>query len=141
MKSAAELLPSIYRKMAREAADEQTLLIALWPVVVGEKVAGRTRPVRLFGQTFIVEAATQVWRKQLAQMRSEIIARLNAASGRPIVKDLEFRVEVSTARRPPGRAPSAASSAGAETGDEADRIRDPHLRRLYRLSRQREKGR
>jgi predicted nucleic acid-binding Zn ribbon protein len=133
MRSAAELLPPIYRKLAREAADEEALLFALWPVVVGEKVAARTRPVRLFGATLIVETVAQDWRRQLARMIPEIIERLNAAAAKPVVKGVEFRVVVRSVPLPPRRA----SSATGLPRDEADDIADPHLRRLYRLSRRR----
>ncbi|HYM11678.1 MAG TPA: DUF721 domain-containing protein [Bryobacterales bacterium] len=133
MQSAAELLPQVYRKLSRQAADEEALLLALWPVVVGEKVAARTHPVRLFGATLIVETAAQDWRRQLARMTGEIVTRLNAAAGKPVLKDIEFRVAVRSAPLPPCR---AASSTGLPQ-DEADAIADPHLRRLYRLSRRR----
>jgi len=133
MQPASEILPQVYRKLAREAADEEALLLSLWPVVVGEKVAARTRAARLFGATLIVETVAQDWRRQLAQMSGEIVARLNAAAGKPVVKDVEFRVTVKAAPLAPRRA----SSATGFEQDEAAAIADPHLRRMYRLSRKR----
>ncbi len=50
-----------------------------------------------------------------------------------VVKDVEFRVTVKAARLAPRRA----SSATGFEQDEAAAIADPHLRRLYRLSRKR----
>jgi predicted nucleic acid-binding Zn ribbon protein len=131
MQPVGELLPSIYRKLVREAVDEQALALALWPVVVGPKVAERTRAVRLFGSTLVVEAATPEWRRQLSAMTWEIVGKLNAAAGKEVIRDLQFQV----ARRPPARAASAAG----QKADEADAIADPHLRRMYRLSRRRRK--
>lgn len=131
MQSAAELLPSIYRRLARGAVDEEALLLGLWPVVVGEKIAARTHAVRLFGATLIIETATQQWRRELARMTGYIVARLNAAAARQVVKDLEFRVVVKAPPRPPSRACTADGS----ENDEATAIADPHLRRLYRMSR------
>lgn len=133
MQPVARFLPQVYRKLAREATDEEALLMGLWPSVVGEGIAARTKPLRLFGSTLIVEAADQVWRRQLAQMTGEILARLNAAAGKGVLAGLEFRVAVRAPRRQPGRAPSAS---GLQP-DEAAPIADPHLRRLYRLSRKR----
>ncbi len=131
MRSVAELLPPIYRRLAGEAADEEALFLGLWPVVVGEKLAARTRPVRLLGATLIVETVAQDWRRQLARMAPAIIERLNAAAGKDVLKDVEFRVVARSAPRPPGRACTATGLAP----DEADEIADPHQRRLYRLSR------
>jgi predicted nucleic acid-binding Zn ribbon protein len=129
MQPVGELLPSIYRKLVREAVDEQALALALWPVVAGPKVAERTRAVRLFGSTLVVEVATPEWRRQLAAMTWEIVGKLNAAAGKEVIRDLQFQV----ARRPPARA----SSAAGQKADESDAIADPHLRRMYRLSRRR----
>lgn len=131
MQPIGELLPAIYRNLVGEAVEEQALLVALWPVVVGPKVAERTRAVRLYRQTLVVEAASREWRRQLASMMYEIVTKLNAAAGRELVQDLQFQV----ARRPPARAAAAAG----RTADEADAIADPDLRRLYRLSRERRK--
>ena len=136
MEPVSRILPQVYRKLAGEAADEEALLLALWPTVVWSKVAARTRPVRLFGATLIVETAAQDWRKQLAQMSGDIVTRLNAAAGKAVLKDLEFRVAVKQAPIPPRRA----ASASGQQQDEAEQIGDAHLRRLYRLSRKRAQG-
>ncbi|MBI3697271.1 MAG: DUF721 domain-containing protein [Acidobacteria bacterium] len=131
MESAARLLPQVYRKLARQAADEEALLLGLWPVVVGARVAARTRAVRLFGATLIVETVAQDWRKQLARMTHEIVARLNDAAGKEVVRDVEFRVAVGAKPLPVARAASASGF------DEAAEIADPHLRRIYRQSKRR----
>ena len=131
MQPVGEMLPTIYRKLVGEAVDEESLLVALWPVAVGPKVAERTRAVRLYRRTLVVETASPEWRRQLSSMTWEIVAKLNAAAGKEVVTDLQFQV----ARRPPARAATAAGL----TRDEADAIGDPHLRRLYRQSRQRRK--
>ena len=100
-------------------------------MVVGPKVAARARAVRLFGATLIVETVAQDWRKQLARMTHEFVARLNDAAGKDVVRDVEFRVVVGAKPRPVAR---AASASGV---DEAAEIADPHLRRIYRQSRRR----
>lgn len=132
MEPIADLLPHVYRKLARDAVDEESLLLALWPGVVGEKLAARTRPLRLRGRTLIVETVAQDWRKQLAQITGDIVRRLNEAAGKAVLDDVQFLVAVRSAPLPPRRAGSAA---GAQ--DEAADIADPHLRRLYRISRRR----
>ncbi len=136
MQSVADLLPQIYRNLAHEATDEEALLLGLWPVVVGKELAVRTRALRMFGTTLIVETPSQAWRKELAKMENAIVGLLNQAAARPVVKDVEFRVAVKVPLRPPARASSAAGT----KRDEAESIADPHLRRLYRLSRQRAKS-
>jgi hypothetical protein len=131
MEPVSELLPAVYRKLAKDAVDEQALLLALWPAVAGERVAEKARAVRLFGRTLIVETLDPAWRRELAAITGLIVSRLNAAAGKAVVEDVQFRL----ARRPPRRAFTAAG-----TGDEAEAIADPHLRRLYRISRQASEG-
>ncbi len=137
MEPAAEILPRLYRKFARQAADQEALLLALWPAAVGERIAARTRPLRMFGQTLIVEAAAQDWRKELARMTGQILRKLNDAAGREMVRDIEFRVATTAAARPVSRA----STATGRPSDEASDIADPQLRRLYRISRARRQAR
>ncbi len=136
MQSVAEILPQIYRNLARDATDEEALVLGLWPVVVGKELAARTRAVRMFGATLIVETPSQAWRRELAKMESAIVGLMNRAAAKPVVKEVEFRVAVKVPLRPPARASSAAGT----KRDEAENIADPHLRRLYRLSRQRAKS-
>ncbi len=137
MESVAQLLPKVYRKLTQEAAAEEALLLSLWPVVAGEKVARHARAVRLFGATLIIETDSQEWRRQLASLGGTIVARLNAEAGQPLVRGLEFRVAMRQPALPPRRATSAS---GAES-DESASIADPHLRRLYRISRKRAQAR
>ena len=135
MRAAAELLPQVYRKLARDAAGQEALLLALWPTVVGARLAAHARPVRLFGATLIVETDAQNWRKELAQLTGPIVRSLNAAAGRQIVQDVEFRVVLRATPLPPARALSATGA--GQTADEAGAIADPDLRRIYRQSRRR----
>jgi predicted nucleic acid-binding Zn ribbon protein len=131
MQRVSDVLPEIYRNLTRGKADEEALVLGLWPVVVGDRVAARTKAVRLFGSTLIVEASAQDWRKQLARMTGTIVDKLNATAGKVLVQDIDFRVAVRTAPRPLGRA----ASATGDKADEAAGIGDPELRRLYERSR------
>ena len=131
MQRISEMLPQVYRRLTREKADEEMLLLGLWPVVVGQRVAARTRAVRLFGATLIDEAVAQDWRRQLARMTTQIVDKLNQAAGKVLVQDIEFRVAVKAEPRPPQRA----GAAGGGQADEAASIADPHLRRIYLRSR------
>ncbi len=109
----------------------EDLAKAAWPMAAGKRLADRTRAASLVRTTLVVEVEDVVWRQQLTSLRGQILANLHRVMGPGIVSDIEFRV--GTPRRPPQRAESAA----AASGDEADRIADPILRRIYRQSRTR----
>jgi len=108
----------------------EELARAAWPQAVGRRIASRARAVALAESTLIVEAEDEVWQGQLSTLRSQILARLKEVLGKEIVADIDFRVRVP--RRLPQRAEQAQLSP-----DEAERIEDPVLRRLYKLSRKR----
>jgi predicted nucleic acid-binding Zn ribbon protein len=108
----------------------EELARAAWPQAVGRRIASRARAVALADSTLIVEVEDEVWQGQLSTLRSQILARLKEVLGKEIVADMDLRVRIP--RRLPQRAEQAQLSP-----DEAERIEDPVLRRLYKLSRKR----
>src|SRR5882757_11530046 len=106
-----------------------------WKRAVGKRIALRTRALKLVRNTLVVEVEDEVWRKNLWSLRFQILRNLEKAVGPEIVNDLELRVM--PLRREPQR---AGQSDGAErlilepvanSGDDADNIADPGLRRIY----------
>lgn len=108
----------------------EELARAAWPQAVGRRIASRARAVALADSTLIVEVEDEVWQGQLSTLRSQILARLKEVLGKEIVADMDLRVRIP--RRLPQRAEQAQLSP-----DEAERIEDPVLRRVYKLSRKR----
>lgn len=128
MDRAAKLIPRL--ALPRGCVTPEELVRAAWPQAVGQRIASRARAVALAGSTLIVEAEDEVWQGQLSTLRGQILARLKEVLAREIVADIDFRVRIP--RRLPQRAQQAQLPA-----DEAERIEDPVLRRLYKLSRKR----
>jgi predicted nucleic acid-binding Zn ribbon protein len=116
--------------LPRGCVTPEELARAAWPQAVGRRIASRTRAVALADSTLIVEVEDEVWQGQLSTLRSQILARLKEVLGKEIVADMDLRVRIP--RRLPQRAEQAQLSP-----DEAERIEDPVLRRLYKLSRKR----
>ena len=111
---------------SRGLSDEE-LARAAWPVAVGKRLALRTNAVALVRTRLVIEVEDSVWQHQLFTLRSQIIKQLENAAGRRVVDELEFRV--ARPRRPPVRAESNVPI------DEADAIRDPTLRNIYKAAR------
>jgi hypothetical protein len=68
-------------------------------------------------------------------LRGQIITRLHEVLGRRIVEEVEFRIAT-----PHARQPARAASAHAPAQDEADAIRDPVFRSIYKASRRKANG-
>jgi predicted nucleic acid-binding Zn ribbon protein len=103
---------------------------AAWPQAVGKRIAAHARAVEWFEGCLVVEVEDSVWLQHLRSMTGHILSRVQQITGREAVRQLEFRPGVP--RREPQRSERARSAA-----DEAEGIRDPVLKRLYKASRSR----
>ena len=116
-----------------DSVSAEELVCAAWNLAVGKRIARHARAERLVRDKLIVGVDDAVWGRQLFGMSKIILSKLAEDVGPGLVNDLEFRV--APARRGPQRAENAASIAPQ---DEAERIEDPNLRRLYIASRKKE---
>jgi hypothetical protein len=107
----------------------EELARAAWKQAVGKKIAAHAHAARLVRTSLIVEVEDEVWRLQLNALRGQILSNLAKTIGRGHVEDLEFRVV------PPRLEPQRAASPDGRVDDEAERISDPGLRRIYRAAR------
>jgi hypothetical protein len=117
--------------------DDQSLQ-AVWPVAVGEAIAKHTSRVRLVRTTLVVDAEDMIWQRQLRSLEKQVINRIQRLMPDIRIDGIEFRLAL---RRDPQTAASInetaaqKASVNAESEDEADRIQDPVLRKVYQISR------
>jgi predicted nucleic acid-binding Zn ribbon protein len=118
-----------------DAISPDQLALAAWPVAVGERIAVHACPKALVRGSLVVEAEDGVWQKQLFHLRFDILAKLTEVLGSGIVTDVEFRIAgAAPPRRPPQSAKSHSETVSA---DDADSIKDPVMRVLYKQARTR----
>ncbi len=103
---------------------------AAWPQAVGKRIAARTRVVGYLNGCLQVEVEDPVWLQHLRTLTGQLLGCLQRVAGRDVVTRIEFRPGV------PRREPQRAGRLRAAP-DEADKIDDPILRRLYKSSRAR----
>ena len=112
----------------------EMLLHAAWQSSVGKVIVEHTRVEAFVGGLLIIAVDDELWRTQLSTLSQQIKTRLVGVVGEGLVRSIEFRVV--PRRRPPARAVGAvASTANPAIEDEADKIEDPILSRIYRASR------
>ena len=107
--------------------DEQ-LAQAAWAQAVGKRIASHTGNVSLVRERLVVEVEDAIWQRQLFTLRRQILARIEQVMGRNVILELEFRIAI------PRRAPQREERISA---DDADGIKDPVLRNLYKAARKR----
>lgn len=111
----------------------EQLATAAWPLAVGKTIAQRTTVIGLVKGRLVVEVQDNIWQRQLWTLRSQILGSLAKTLGTPpLVTELEFRIAV------PGRRPPQAADERQplmNSADEADAIRDPVMRSIYKAAR------
>ncbi len=61
-----------------------------WPSVVGEDIAAHATPVSLTDGVLSVQAESTAWATQLRMLQSQLLAKINAAVGQGVVKQLKI---------------------------------------------------
>jgi hypothetical protein len=113
----------------RQTYCAEELARAAWTLSVGKKIAAHARVGKMVRTSLIVEVEDEIWRMQLYGLRFQILSNLAKHIGEGHVQDLEFRVV------PLRLGPQRAASTAGGVVDEAERIADPGLRRIYRAAR------
>ena len=116
-------------KLTKNTVTDEEMARSAWSAAVGKKIALRTQVVGLVRDRLVVEVEDAVWQRQLFTLRQQILGRLEQVLGRQIAKELQFRIAVP--RIQPARAQVICSA------DEADEIRDPVFRLVYKAARKR----
>lgn len=135
MERASRVLAKL--KLAHGDVSPEQIATAAWAVAVGSTIARHTSVVGLVRTRLVVEVEDAIWQRQLWALRNQILRSLDKALGQPpVVTDLEFRiagpqrkpVQVSATRQQQSNVPQ-------HEQDEADAIRDPMFRMIYRAAR------
>ena len=69
----------------------QGMAVAMWPEVVGEKLAKVTTATVCKGGRLYVEVESSVWMQEMAFLQAELLAKLNRRIGRHTVRRLILR--------------------------------------------------
>ena len=91
---ALERIGGTLRRVLEEAGLAAALrgwtAIELWPEVVGEAAARRSRAVRFESGRLVVEVDGPAWTSQLNYLKRTIVARLNARLGDEVIREIQF---------------------------------------------------
>lgn len=64
----------------------------IWDHAVGETIARHTRPAAFKGHLLQVNVSSSSWLYHLNFLKKELIEKINAALGKPMVRELTFKV-------------------------------------------------
>ena len=88
-------LPGVFD--AIETSDEvrDAFIFAAWRKVAGEQVYTRTTPLLVEEKRLVIAVADKTWKRNLETLASQLLFKLNANLGKPLVDFIEFRVSAS----------------------------------------------
>ncbi|PYV44132.1 MAG: hypothetical protein DMG06_07765 [Acidobacteria bacterium] len=122
------LLPRAFRQLPDNDELREKLVLSLWKQAVGEPLAQRTKPFRLFKSTLIVSVPSLMWKRELHHLEAEILKSLHQATGRRIVFALEFRVDPQFDAETPPAQPQGVSTLREPVALPLETIQDTELR-------------
>jgi hypothetical protein len=130
------ILPRVVQNAGGSAEATEAAAIAAWKLAAGEGIRAGTAALSLTDKRLIVAVADAVWQKQLSSIGGQLLARLNAFLGQPVVRNIEFRIDpgkvVSPKRlRPDGGQSNRMQPLPRELVTAANSIRDPALRNTF----------
>ena len=102
MDNLIKTLPAILAAAADSEEVAEAAAVAAWKHVVGATLVNHAVPVRLENKKLIVAVEDNIWRRQLEQMRGQLLFRLNSLLGQPLVKSIELRIDPKTLARARG---------------------------------------
>ena len=130
MKAFISTLPGVFD--AIEASDEvrDAFIFAAWRRIAGEQVFERTMPLLVEDKRLVIAVSDKTWKRNLETLASQLLFKLNAALGRPLVDFIEFRISPSDIVPSPIRIKDAEeeSPTPVEIAVSARGIRDEELR-------------
>jgi hypothetical protein len=127
-------LPGVFE--AIDASDEvrRAFVFAAWRRVAGAQLTERTAPLDLDEKRLVIAVADRTWQANLESLAGQLLFRLNATLGRPLVDFIEFRIDPSTVDAVLGGTPAAITTEDStglptEISESAAAIKDEQLRK------------
>lgn len=65
--------------------------VTRWEAIVGPRIAKVARPLRVEKRVLVVNVESAPWRAELTLRRKDILEKINAALGGPVLGDIRFR--------------------------------------------------
>jgi predicted nucleic acid-binding Zn ribbon protein len=125
------LLPKALRQLPSTHEWNERLVISVWRRAVGESLAQRTKPFRLYKSALFVLVPSLMWKRELHHLQEEIIEKLHHATGRKIVEALEFRVDPEFDSETVAVSVASVAEGGESLFPPPDCIEDEELRSVF----------
>jgi predicted nucleic acid-binding Zn ribbon protein len=87
-----KVIDDVIKQYRREPDFALQKVWQLWDEAVGEAIAKNARPAAFKGNFLIVHVNSSAWIHQLQFLKKDLISKLNAALGKPLVEEIKFKI-------------------------------------------------
>jgi hypothetical protein len=92
-KPISEILQQVFKEIKLDERLKQAEILNVWNCSISSEIREHAHPFGLKNGVLIIEVDSNVWLSELMRFRKqEILARLQAAFGNELIKDLTFRL-------------------------------------------------
>ena len=98
MQKIGSSLQGLIHRLGLETGMRGWKAVELWPEVVGEKVADRSRAVEFREGTLVVAVNHPSWMSELMFLRHRLVAELNRRLGEEIVREIRLELDSKRSR-------------------------------------------
>ena len=88
-------LPGVFEAIDASEEVRRAFVFAAWKRVAGAQLTERAAPLALDEKRLIIAVADRTWQVNLESLAGQLLFRLNATLGRPLVDFIEFRIDES----------------------------------------------
>ena len=86
------IIGNVLEQFRSESDGGLTRVWHIWDEVVGETIAANAQPAAFKGDLLLVHVTSSAWIHELQFLKSDMILKLNAALGKPMVTELKFKI-------------------------------------------------
>ncbi len=90
MKKVGSIIDKVMYKLGLSKRYNEQKAILIWDGIVGERIAGKTKPLYAREGTLVVEVENSTWMNELQFLKREMIEKLNKKLGRWVIDDIHF---------------------------------------------------
>ena len=86
------LIAQLQHRLKAERTGDLSAVWDCWDALVGPSIAANAQPAVFKGKLLLVHVSSSVWLQQLQFLKAEMIRKINAAFGQPMVEDIKFKI-------------------------------------------------
>jgi len=86
------ILPGLLKQCRRKPDSELVKIWDVWDEIAGRMIAENAKPAAFKGDLVLVHVESPTWVHHLQFLKQDLILKINQALGKPLVKDIKFKI-------------------------------------------------